>query len=101
MGKIYNAFFYRCCLLIGLITFSAITVQGQNPPYYKGLGIAANTIPMNTPGGGTHTQQIYQPGDFNTLPISGLITKIYLRNTVASATGTFTNLSVAFLQNNL
>ena len=86
-------------LLIMVAVFCNLTVQAQTPTYFKGLGTATNTIPMNTAG--SHTQQIYQPGDFNTLPISGLITKIYFRNTVAGGTGTYSNFSVAFLQNSL
>jgi hypothetical protein len=38
---------------------------------------ATNTIPMNTAG--SHCQQIYLPADFNILPISGNITKVYFR----------------------
>ena len=82
-----------------VLFFSVGQLNAQTPPYFKGTGTATNTIPMNTAG--SHCQQIYLPGDFNTLPISGLITKIYFRNTVANGTGTYTNFSVAFLQNSL
>lgn len=79
--------------------FSLNIVNAQTPPYFKGTGTSTNTIPMNTAG--SHCQQIYEPGDFNTLPISGNITKIYFRNSTANGTGTYTNFSVAFLQNSL
>ncbi|MEO6254207.1 MAG: hypothetical protein ABIO79_12915, partial [Ferruginibacter sp.] len=48
-----------------------------------------------------HCQQLYLPADFNSLPISGLITKIYFRNSVGGGSGVYTNFSVAFIQNSL
>ena len=86
-------------LLLVVAVFCCLSVNSQTPTYFKGLSTGTNTIPMNTAG--SHTQQIYLPGDFNTLPISGQITKIYFRNTVAGGSGTYTNFSVAFLQNSL
>lgn len=82
-------------LLILFIT----SIQAQTPMFFKGGGTGSNTIPMNTSG--SHAQHIYQPSDFNAPPTAGLISKIYFRNGVAGATGTYTNFSVAFLQNNL
>ena len=85
-------------LLIGILC-TGLIVHAQNPPYFKGTGTATNTIPMNTAG--SHCQQIYEPTDFNTLPIAGNITKIYFRNSVAAGSGTYVNFSVGFLQNSL
>jgi len=80
------------------VLFAAIS-NAQTPQYFKGTGTSTNTIPMNTTG--SHCQQLYLPSDFNTTPISGLITKIWFRNSVAGGTGTYTNFSVAFIQNSL
>lgn len=66
--------------------------------FYKGGGSGANSIPLNT--NGTHTQQLLEPSDFNIPPFAGLITKIYMKNSVAAATGTYTDFSVGFVQNN-
>jgi hypothetical protein len=100
MRKLDTTLFYRCLLVcLVLSIFWAQEVHAQTPTYFKGTGTGSNTIPMNTAG--SHTQQIYTPADFNTLPISGLITKIFFRNAVAGASGTYTNFSVAFLQNSL
>ncbi|RYY50026.1 MAG: right-handed parallel beta-helix repeat-containing protein, partial [Chitinophagaceae bacterium] len=98
MRKFYGSFFLKNLFLFSLL-LSGIFASAQTPQFFKGVGTGGNTIPMNTAG--SHTQQIYQPGDFNLLPNSGLITKIYFRNTTAGTTGTYTNFSVAFLQNNL
>ena len=83
-------------LLIALCQAAAIA---QTPLYFKGNGTLASTIPMNS--GASLCQQLYQPTDFNVLPASGLITKIYLRNAAAGATGTYTNFRIAFVQNSL
>ena len=88
--------------IVALFFFTAgvaITALAQTPPYFKGTGTGVNTIPMNTAG--SHCQQLYLPTDFNTVPISGNITKIYFRNSVAGASGTYTNFEVNFLQNSL
>ncbi len=71
----------------------------QTPPTFKGNGTLSSSIPMNSSA--SLCQQLYEPADFNTLPSSGLITKIYLRNTVAGASGTFANFKVAFVQSSL
>ena len=99
MKKFYARVAALFVLNLLLFTFCPVRVSAQTPQYFKGLGTGTNTIPMNNPG--SHCQQIYLPGDFNITPIPGLITKIYFRNSVASASGTYTNFSVAFLQNSL
>lgn len=86
-------------LLSVILLFGARMLHAQTPMYFKGGGTSSNTIPMNNAG--SLCQQIYEPGDFNTLPMSGYITKIYMRNSAAGATGTYTDFKVAFLQNNL
>lgn len=86
-------------LLLTAAVLQLTAAMAQNPPYYKGTGTSTNTIPMNNAA--SLCQQIYEPGDFNTLPISGLITKIYFRNSVGGASGTYTDFKVAFLQNSL
>ncbi|RQO31549.1 hypothetical protein DBR32_06215 [Taibaiella sp. KBW10] len=88
-----------CILLLLLSVSFQVKVSAQTPMYFKGTGTGSNTIPMNNTG--SHCQQIYEPSDFSALPISGLITKIYLRNAAAGGTGTYTNFSVSFLQNTL
>jgi len=97
MRKYYTSGINILLVFFFSIVFSVGRLHAQTPPYFKGTGTSTNTIPMNTAG--SHCQQIYQPADFNTLPISGLITKIYMRNSAAGASGTYTNFSVAFLQN--
>lgn len=82
-----------------LVLLCQVAATAQTPPYYKGTGTASNTIPMNNTA--SRCQQLYRPADFNALPISGLITKIYLRNSVAGASGTYADFKVAFIQNNL
>ena len=101
MRKLYPATIVRFFLLFFITTsfFFSIQLQAQTPTYFKGSGTSQNNIPLNSTG--MHCQQIYTPADFNSLPISGLITKIYFRNTAAAATGTFANFSVAFQQNSL
>jgi len=100
MIKCYSGSFYRIAILVFVMSiFSVLGLQAQTPPYFKGLGTSANTIPMNNTG--SHCQQLYLPTDFNTVPISGLITKIYMRNSAAGASGTYTDFSVAFAQNSL
>lgn len=86
-------------LLLSLGIAQAVLAAAQSPPYFKGTGTLTTTVPMNSTA--MLSQQLYQPSDFNTLPPPGLITKIYMRNTTAGGTGTFTNFKVAFLQNNL
>ncbi|HMU08541.1 MAG TPA: hypothetical protein PKC54_00930 [Ferruginibacter sp.] len=99
MKKLFSLLFRSATPLILMIVFGSNRTVAQTPQYFKGLGTSTNTIPMNNTG--SHCQQLYLPTDFNTLPISGLITKIYFRNSVASGTGTYANFSVAFIQNNL
>ncbi|WP_162902930.1 PKD domain-containing protein [Taibaiella koreensis] len=86
-------------LLLSLLVTCTLFSFAQTPPYYKGTGTTTSTIPMNSTA--MRSQQLYLPGDFNTLPPPGLISKIYLRNATAAPTGTFSNFNVAFLQNNL
>ncbi|MEO6252372.1 MAG: hypothetical protein ABIO79_03670, partial [Ferruginibacter sp.] len=93
MKKKCTLFLKSSLLLILLIIFFGHTSFSQTPQYFKGLGTATNTIPMNTAG--SHCQQLYLPADFNSLPISGLITKIYFRNSVGGGSGVYTNFSVA------
>src|SRR5688500_18647850 len=100
MKKIYYSLFSGVSIVsLGILLLASSTAIAQTPTYFKGLGTGTNTIPMNTAG--SHTQQLYLPGDFNILPINGAITKIYFRNSVAGASGTYTNFSVSFIQNSL
>ncbi len=87
-------------LLFSLLTVMHLMVAiAQTPLYFKGPGTSSSTIPMSSAA--SLCQQLYQPSDFNTAPASGLITKIYLRNTVAGTSGTYNNFKVAFIQNSL
>lgn len=99
MKKFYSFFLQLLLPVILFTAFSSKQSLGQTPQYFKGLGTSTNTIPMNNTG--SHCQQLYLPGDFNLVPISGLITKIYFRNSVGGASGTYNNFSVAFIQNSL
>ncbi len=89
----------KCLLFLYLMIISLVTVTAQTPAYFKGTGTSSNSIPMNSAA--TLCQQLYLPTDFGTQPPSGLITKIYFRNSVAGASGTYSNFKVAFIQNNL
>ncbi|WP_118950638.1 PKD domain-containing protein [Taibaiella helva] len=86
-------------LLLSLMVTQVLLSFAQTPPYYKGTGTTTSTIPLNSTA--MRSQQIYLPGDFNIPPPPGLISKIYLRNSTAASTGTYTNFNIAFLQNNL
>lgn len=88
-----RVFLFLCCLMC-LFRLSA-----QTPMYFKtGTGTVGNTIPLNQAS--QKTQLLYAPGEFATAPPSGLITKIYFRNSTAGASGTYTNFEVGFKQNN-
>jgi hypothetical protein len=80
MKKFYSLFPKSFVSIILIVAFCTEKGFAQTPAYFKGLGTSTNTIPMSNPG--SHCQQIYEPADFNILPISGLITKIYFRNSV-------------------
>jgi len=99
MKKFYFLFFRSILPAVILMTFFTEKSFAQTPQYFKGTGTSTNTIPMNNPG--SHCQQLYLPADFNTPPIPGFITKIYFRNSVAAASGTYSNFSVSFIQNSL
>ncbi len=88
-GKVFS--------FLGFFLLSVLVGSAQIPQYSRGTGAASSNVPMNT--GGSHTQQIYLPSDFSTLPVSGQITRIYFRNSVAGATATYTDFSVSFTQN--
>jgi hypothetical protein len=94
-----DIFMKKWLLFYLLMALCQATGIAQTPPYYKGNGTLSSTIPMNS--GASLCQQLYQPSDFNTLPASGLITKIYLRNAAAGASGTYTNFRIAFVQSSL
>ena len=96
----YNFTRGRHLLTVVCLLFLSAAVA-QTPLYYKGTGTSTNAIPLNAANNATHTQQIYTPTDFNTLPPSGAITKVYMRNTTGGASGTYTNFSISFLQNSL
>jgi len=100
MRNCYPRSFVKRFLLVLLVaTFAVCQLDAQTPQYFKGLGTSTNTIPMNTAG--SHCQQIYEPADFNTVPMNGYITKIYFRNSPVGNAATYTNFSVGFLQNTL
>jgi hypothetical protein len=89
---------FRCAgILLMLLTLS--DVMAQVPGYAKnGGGTSTNTIPWNTVG--QKCQLLYAPSDFAPVPASGLITKIYFRNTIAGASASYDNLQIRFMQNN-
>jgi|GEM_PF-2385673 len=91
----------QCLLIIVFTLLGNSFVSAQTPTYFKGIGTSSNNIPLKTGNGGTHCQHIYTPTEFNTLPPSGPITKVYMRNNTASESGVFANFSISFLQNNL
>lgn len=94
--------FYKNGLIIlctVVCIFSISKTSAQTPLYFKGTGTSTNTIPMNLAA--TRCQQLYLPGDFNAVPISGYITKIYMRNFVAGTSGTYSDLKIGFIQNTL
>ncbi len=99
MKKLNFPIWFSYFLIPALFMLVVTKVGAQTPMFFKGGGSSTNTIPMNTSG--SHAQHIYEPSDFNAPPTPGLISKIYLKNAVAGGTGTYTNFSVAFLQNNL
>ena len=83
MKKLYTqSFIGRILLAIAAIIFSISGSTGQTPMHFKtGTGTGGNTIPLNQTS--QKTQLLYAPADFNTLPISGNITKIWFRNSAA------------------
>ncbi len=100
MKKLYTqSFIGKLLLALVAIFFSVSGSFGQTPMHFKtGTGTGGNTIPLNQVS--QKTQLLYTPTDFNTLPISGNITKIWFRNSAASSTATYTDFKVSFIQNN-
>jgi parallel beta-helix repeat protein len=90
---------FLCLFVCTLLSLSYLVAQ--TPTYFKGGGTATNGIPLNTAGPGGRCQLIYQPSDFNTTPISGYISKIYMRSGNAATTASYNNFKISFLQNNL
>ncbi|MFC5271067.1 T9SS type A sorting domain-containing protein [Adhaeribacter terreus] len=94
--------FSRLLLMLFAIGWAGVAQEAQaqrvTPGFYKtGTGTSGNTIPLNQAS--QKTQLLYAPGDFNATPSSGYITKIYFRNSAASASATYSNFKVSFLQN--
>jgi len=86
-----KTFLIICCLMC-LFKLSA-----QTPMHFKaGATIGNNTIPFNQTT--YKIQFLYQPTDFNTLPSSGNISKIYFRNSTANSTAVYTDFKVSFTQ---
>ena len=99
MKKLYTqSFIGKSLLALVAIFFSVSGSFGQTPMHFKtGTGTGGNTIPLNQVS--QKTQLLYTPTDFNTLPISGNITKIWFRNSAAGSTATYTDFKVSFIQN--
>ncbi|MEO6489472.1 MAG: right-handed parallel beta-helix repeat-containing protein, partial [Ferruginibacter sp.] len=98
MKKMYTSVFNGRIVFLFALAVSSITITAQVPQYFKtGTGTAGNTIPLNQAS--QKTQLLYTPTDFNTLPISGNVTKIWFRNSAAAATATYSDFKVSFIQN--
>jgi len=89
----------RRVTLYCLSLFASLTLLAQPPQYYKQGGTTPITsgIFLNS-ASAKKIQEWYVPTDFNTLPISGNITKLYFRNETSGATGTYTNFVVSLKQ---
>ncbi|RXK85832.1 Ig-like domain-containing protein [Filimonas effusa] len=101
MGKIYLESSFgslrKLFIAILLLGFAGEKALAQTPLYFKNGGTATtSTIPLNQTS--QKTQLLYAPADFSTTPISGYLTKIYFRGTVAEAIGTYSDLKISFLQ---
>ncbi|MFC5271455.1 T9SS type A sorting domain-containing protein [Adhaeribacter terreus] len=79
--------------MAALLTTSLPEAKAQTPGYSKGGGTTKTNNLFNS-ANAYKTQFLYLPTDFGTAPIPGTITRIYFRNSVANASGTFTNLKV-------
>lgn len=83
---LYLFIFFAAMLAIG-------PVKGQTPGFSKTGGTTVNSNLLNSTNA-FKTQFFYLPTDFSATPTAGNINRIYFRNTVASATGTYTNFKV-------
>ncbi len=86
-------------LLLQQATVAQTYYKGGPISSSAGANMIANQYPLDANNTAAKVQLLYLPGDFNTLPISGNITKIYFRSATASQSATYTDLKVSFIQN--
>ena len=84
-------------LLLALLL--CVNAGAQTPGYYRTTGTSStNQYPLGQNTGSGKMQELFLPADFNTLPPSGTITKIYFRSVLANTTANYTNFKVSLLQ---
>src|SRR5687767_8921997 len=88
MKKIYAA----TCSLFAICLVFVSGATAQTPQYFTTGGTSSNSFPFNSTAS-NKVQWLYTPADFSGTPISGNISKVYIRASNAQ-TSTYSNITI-------